>query len=55
MAFKIKSAKILIFFFLIKEHTVMLLSVGLFDLRMPSRYRTSTGRENEAFLHPEEI
>lgn len=41
MAFKIKSAKILTFFlfvcFGIKEHTVMLLSVGLSDLRMPSR------------------
>lgn len=52
MAFKIKSAKI--FFFGIKEHTVMLLSVVLSYSRRPGRYRTSTGRGNEAlsFLHP---
>lgn len=53
MAFKIKSAKIFVFFG-IKEHTVMLLlllSVVLPDLRKQTggggRYRTSTGRGNE--------
>ena len=50
MAFKIKSAKI--FFFGIKEHTVMLLSVVLSYLRRPGRYRTSTGRGKRGVAMP---